>query len=427
MLVAQKRRSREFYLFFIILLVYVFFNSFLLPVGLLYTMLLSPVMFIFLLNSGDKEFFKYLSGFLIISITFFLFHLFQKINISYYITSISIYLCCLLFYCFFRRLISIYWLRFEALVKQVAKINIVLVVIAFFALVTGIGSDIFWFRNEITQLIGFKRLRLLTYESSYYGTLLVPFFFFYFQYFYFKSLTRERTFLFATLIISILLSLSYGTIGGIGASVAIVMLINLLARKRKKYNNRIVITAIVVGCAIIILSIFVFYDSGVMARITNILEGKDTSVNGRAFDSYTIALNVLLKEDSMLFGIGPGQFKVLGANEVNRFYEYFLSDTFDASRTVRLPCANAETLVTYGVLGLAIRLFLEIYLFVKTDVFSSSYRLHLFVFMFLTQFAGSNLANLPEYFIWAICFTPESFYDNFFIGNTPATRKISRS
>ncbi|WP_291039424.1 O-antigen ligase [Dyadobacter sp. 50-39] len=320
-----------------------------------------------------------------------------------------------------------YWAQFELLVRKIAQINIVLVGIALCSLATGIAVNVFWFKNEITQIIGFRRLRLLTYESSYYGAILVPFFFYYFQHFFFKTLNKERVFLFSTIIISICLSLSYGTIGGIAASVIIVALINLVVRRRAKFNKRVVITTIIVGSAIVIISIFALSDSGFVARIFNILEGKDSSVNGRTFDSYTIALNVLTKENAMLFGIGPGQFKVLGVNEVNRFYEYFLNDNFEASKTVRLPCANAETLVTYGVVGLVIRLLLEIYLFIKTDVASSSYRLHLFVFIFLTQFAGSNLTNLPEYFIWAICFTPKSFYDNFFIGNTPATRKISRS
>ena len=47
----------------------------------------------------------------------------------------------------------------------------------------------------------------------------------------------------------------------------------------------------------------------------------------------------------------------------------------------------------------------EIFFFFQTRVWTNYYRLWLFLFMFIFQFAGSFITNVAEYVIWILAFT----------------------
>jgi hypothetical protein len=54
---------------------------------------------------------------------------------------------------------------------------------------------------------------------------------------------------------------------------------------------------------------------------------------------------------------------------------------------------------------LAVKLFLEFYLFVKSRIFSNIFSFTLFTFLFVYQFTGSFLVNVAELGAWALVFS----------------------
>ena len=77
--------------------------------------------------------------------------------------------------------------------------------------------------------------------------------------------------------------------------------------------------------------------------------------------------------------------------------------------TIAIPNSIGDTLAVFGVLGVLLKLALEIYFFFKTQVYSNFYRLALFLFIFIYQFTGSFISNIAEYVIWLMAFYPTLF------------------
>jgi hypothetical protein len=90
-------------------------------------------------------------------------------------------------------------------------------------------------------------------------------------------------------------------------------------------------------------------------------------------------------EKSILFGAGPGQVKSIGLGFFKEFYNY---SSFTKSE-IRIPNSVGDTLAIFGVLGVLIRMTLEIVFFFKTKVYTNFLRLSLFIFVFIYQFTGS--------------------------------------
>ncbi|HLI92746.1 MAG TPA: hypothetical protein VKU83_04030, partial [Puia sp.] len=120
---------------------------------------------------------------------------------------------------------------------------------------------------------------------------------------------------------------------------------------------------------------------------------------------------------SVLFGVGLGQVKELGYELFQHYYKFIF-----AHDSIAIPNALGDTLATFGVLGLSIRLFVVFWLFFKTRVYSNYYRLSLFLFIFIYQFTGSFIMNIAEYSIWILAFNKGSFEEF----NRPAKRRSAR-
>jgi hypothetical protein len=136
----------------------------------------------------------------------------------------------------------------------------------------------------------------------------------------------------------------------------------------------------------------------VFLRIGNILGGKDSSGKGRTSDAFVLA-NKLLHEKNEYWGIGTGQIKIIGEDIIRGYYLY-LNDV-----AVAIPNAVAETWAIFGWVGLTLRLFIEVFLFFYTRVWTNYYRLLLFLFIFIYQFTGSFVTNVAEYVVWILAFT----------------------
>jgi len=145
---------------------------------------------------------------------------------------------------------------------------------------------------------------------------------------------------------------------------------------------------------------WIFPSNPFWLRVSNILSGSDTSAKGRLFDSFMFAGDLIAKHNYW-FGVGPGQVKILAHDLIINHYQY----TGNFADVVRIPNSMAEMLATYGIFGFILKLFIEIYYFVKTKVYSNVYALGLFVFIFVYQFTGSFVVNIAEIGIWALVFS----------------------
>ena len=136
-----------------------------------------------------------------------------------------------------------------------------------------------------------------------------------------------------------------------------------------------------------------------MQRLANVFGGRDTSFKGRTYDAFYLGRKVA-EMKSIFFGSGLGQTKVLGLELWKKYY----GNNFTINE-VAIPNAMGETLAIFGLAGITLRLFLQVFFFFQTKVFSNYYRLVLFIFVFIYQFTGSFIYNIAEYVIWILAFT----------------------
>ncbi|PWT96533.1 MAG: hypothetical protein C5B52_15525 [Bacteroidetes bacterium] len=377
-------------------ILYFFFNSFLLPQGMLYTTILTPLFLIWLYR---YPIFNYVWLFFIVSVPFMIVHLLNGVNFVYYFRSyfllFSVFVFGMAFYQFLKNCKNLPSI-FEALLI----INIFLLGLAVIALPIPSLVDRFWYTSPITTGINESlRLKLLTYEPSYYSILFVPIAIYY----YLKMLlikAKGGFLIFFLVTLPLILSLSFGIIMGLILSICFLYLsdVRLFTLKRNfpKYLLSVFLLALFVFAMLV-----VFYPDNILFhRLSNVFIGKDTSFKGRTFDSFYLGWQIASYK-SILFGSGPGQTKLLG---LQLFIDFYETPTFTQDQ-VTIPNSLGDILATYGILGVVIKLMVEIYLFFKTKVYSNLYRLCLFLFVMIYQFTGSYITNIAEYVIWIMAFS----------------------
>lgn len=376
-----------------IVLLYFFFNSFLLPHGLLYTTILTPV---FLLWLYRKPPFRYVWIFFAVLSPFAIIHLVNGVYIGTWLKSVTllftVYVFCLAFHQFLAACSSL-----RSLYRQVLLVNIILTGLAILSLAVPFLSKVLWYSNELTTIYHIRRLRLFTYEASFYSLLLAPLALYYYLKIVLLKLPHPAV---TVLLISIplALSLSFGVIIGLLLSVLITLCWGtreLMASKRFGYF-------FLAGGGLLLLAglgLVIFPDNVVTERIAKILAGEDTSFQGRTVDSFYLGWKIA-EMKSIWFGAGPGQTKELG---LDLFRKYYSSRSFPLNN-IRIPNAAGDTLATFGLVGLALRIIVELYFFFSTRVYNNYYRFSLFIFIFIYQFTGSYLTNIVEYTFWIMAF-----------------------
>ncbi|WP_276485265.1 hypothetical protein [Paraflavitalea pollutisoli] len=383
-----------------IAVLYFFLNSVLLPHGLLYTTLLTPVFLYWLyLQRGLAK----VGVFFVVSIPYAIIHYYNGVDSAYYLKSTTLLFCsyvfCISFYHFLQKCSSL-----RVVLKDILLINFLLVIIALLTFPVGFLKDIFWLTTEITTgFSGVKRLQLLTYEPSYYSTLLIPIALYYYLKMMARSLPHQKTYL-VLVTLPLLLSLSFGVISAILLALIIVTLPSFKLFFPKFANPVVFIFLAGILLLSLIIASQLFPDNLLFARINNVLAGTDTSFLGRTYDSFYLGWEIA-SEKSLWFGCGPGQAKLVGLDNYREFYNHTLFTSAD----VKIPNSLGDTLATYGLLGLLTRLAAEIVLFFKTKVYSNYYRLALFASIFIYQFTGSFITNIAEYVIWIMAFYPGLF------------------
>jgi hypothetical protein len=383
-----------------IAIIYFFFNSFLLPGGLLYTTLLTPLLLLWIIKYPT---FNYLSVFFLVSLPFVVIHLLNGVNILAYLKSylllISVFVFGLCFYQFLKECKHL-----PKIFRSLIIINLFFVIIALISLFIPLLKSTFWYVTEFTSGVNrIARLRMLTYEPSYYSILFVPVVLYYYLKIVLLKLPNA-IFIFLLLTIPLLLSLSFGIILGIILAMAILFLSDIkLFTLRRKFPAKFIF-GILIFLLLFTIILQLFPNNPLFIRIGNIFAGKDVSFRGRTFDSFYLAWKIAA-EKSILFGSGPGQTKLIGLDFFKEFYNY-TNFTVDE---IGIPNSVGDTLATFGILGVLIRLSVQVYFFFKTNVYSNFYRLSIFIFVFIYQFTGSFITNIAEYVLWILAFYPALF------------------
>ena len=384
--------------YFPFVFLYFFINTIGLPSGLLYTTLLTPVFYFWLLSKGKKQI---LLKFSICLAPFVLAHLINGVDIGVYIRSVVLLLTVYIFSYTFYTWITTYD-DVEGIFRRLLIANFLFTLVALCFVLTPYRS-LFWLNWSISNagiaIENWPRLTLFSYEPSHYATLLVPFFAYYFIKFILKQREQNSLLMLMMIVLPLVLSLSMGVISGLIISIAILFLLNatrFLGSKKLLYS----LSAIVISFIVLFLVLLVFYrNNPFFVRIMAIVAGKDGSARGRTYEAFYLAYKIAHLK-SLVWGIGPGEIKVIGDPIIKAYYEY--PDTYGQ---VSIPAALAETFALFGMVGTFIRLFAEVYLFFKTRVLDNYFRTLLFFYMFVYQFTGSFVTNIAEYVIWILAFT----------------------
>ena len=152
-------------------ILFFFFNSIGLPFGLTYTALLAPFFYWWITVKRKQE---VLLPFLLIVFPVVLVHFLvvgvdERVYFISLLNLIAVYIFCQAFYTFLKRCYDV-----EKIFRVVLFINIAFCFAAVCFYFTPY-RDVFWIRQELTEGVDdFSRLKLLTYEASYYATLFVP-------------------------------------------------------------------------------------------------------------------------------------------------------------------------------------------------------------------------------------------------------------
>lgn len=375
--------------------VYFFINSLALPFGVTYTAILAPFFYVWILLRKKREI---VLPFLTILCPFILIQLFYSdiVRRDYFISLgnlILVYVFCHAVYIFLENCIEI-----EVVFRKILILNFILCLASVILYFTP-WYRLVWIEQNLTEGVNnFRRLKLFTYEASYYATLFVPIFVFYLLQYLFRQNSIKGWLLLLMIFVPYVMSFSFGVLAALFASglLAYILHIRSLTKKKRIFNGIIFTSGFLFSSTFIIY--FFFRNSFFVLRIANILAGKDSSGKGRTSDAFLLAHKILQKRDEF-WGVGLGQIKILGEDILRNYYLY--GRDFVAA----IPNAAAETFAVFGWVGLFARIFMEFFFFFRTRVWTNYYRLWLFLFIFIYQFTGSFITNVAEYVIWIIAFT----------------------
>ena len=375
--------------------IYFFINSLALPSGLTYTALLAPFFYIWVLVIRKKEI---LLPFIFTLLPFIIIHIaVAEPEIKSYAISLLnlllVYIFCQAVYTFLHICNDI-----EKIFRRILVINFILCLVAIPLYFTSYFA-LLWDEQVLTEGVGeLRRLRLFTYEPSYYALLFTPFFFYFFLQYFFRQNSIRGGLLLLMLFLPYILSFSIGVMGAILLATILTWIIHFRRLTAKKRIANAIITCCVICTSAMLILVLFFRHNPVFARVSNIFSGQDSSGKGRTIDAFLLA-GKILNEKNEYWGIGLGQIKIIGDNIIRNYYQY------NMDIVVTIPNAAAETLAIFGWIGFILRILVELFLFFYTRVWTNYYRLLLFMFIFIYQFTGSYITNVAEYVIWILAFT----------------------
>jgi hypothetical protein len=182
-------------------------------------------------------------------------------------------------------------------------------------------------------------------------------------------------------------------------SIVLLILINfstLLTSKKLVYS----FLSLAFLFSIIVTILYIFYpDNPFFVRAVAFISNDDQSGRGRTTEAFHLAYKIA-EVKSIWWGVGLGQLKIVGDAIIKSFYSYQAS-----YGQVSIPNAVAETLTVFGLVGVALRISIQIILLFKTKVLNNYFQTLMFIYIFIYQFTGSFTTNIAEYVIWILAFT----------------------
>lgn len=381
--VRTAARVHSFEKYLPIAVLYFFLNSVGLPTGLFYTTILSPLFLLWLFRHKQRwitlKFFACLTPFVVA-------HTIIGIESPFYYarSTLLLWTVCVTVYAFGLALLKCE--RLARLFEQLVVLNFCAAMIALVLLFTSYREAV-WDNTDIDDLSDVLRLRLLTSEPSVYALLMMPLVVFVIL----RLLQNpgKRNLLYAVLIvIPFLLCQSFGglTISVAGIGVAVLVRFRHLLKQRGAFWILTVMVALVAG--------LVYVPNPISNRLFLVATGQDSSTDSRTVSSFIVAYSVA-EPKSLLWGAGLGQAKLADVSDLG------LAFTIGV-----IPNAVAGGFAELGIIGMLVKFALEFYFFFRTRVYENSFRLAMFVVVFIIQLTGSYLMNVQEYLMWALAFGP---------------------
>jgi len=376
-------------------LIYFYFNSVWLPVPVTFTSILS---FLNLKQTFTSHKKVILSLLLILTVYAFV-HLFTGVILADYFKSLAYFTLLLLSGFVAYDYLNYIELQIDKSFKLLAAFGFLLVIVALICINTSF-EQYFWTSHNFVgagELI--RRFKGLAYEPSHLALTLSPLLL-YFLWKNIQKLSVKDILYFVAVAIPIGLSISFGFVASLLISLAFTLLIPLLVFSEFKRVLILPVLAVLIGVAAIS-----FTQNPISERIEFILDGNDTSVNGRTTEAFMHGYNCAANK-SIWLGIGLGQIKYVG-EEVIRPY-YAAMDPVGYSKenwpVMSIPNSMAETLAIFGILGVLLKIGFQVFCFVKFKVYDNYLNLSIFCFIFFYQMMGSFILSSTEIIMWAFAF-----------------------
>lgn len=372
-----------------------FFNRVGLPFGISFDMLLAPFLVYFIFKENAQSLLYKAVGVLLV---FGVIHLVSGVYFTAFVVSNLVFITLVIaVVAFYQRTKHIDF--FDEIILRITQLNSVLTILALFLLFF-LKSTYLWYLVPYTSNAeALPRLKLFTEEASHYSFLLLPIFYYWLYQWLVQFNWRTFGYL-TTIIISLILSFSLGVLSVIALTLFILILIYCRSILQLSRYRQLLFIGLI---AIVSIGGFVYYFfpiNPLTIRMNNLMNGLDTSGRGRTYESFEIAWRVL-QLNYPLTGIGLGQFKFIGRDVLLHYYKYHTIPS-----VVRLPNALAETLVSFGVLGVFIRVFIQIYWAFKRRIVNNLFQISLFISLFIYQFTGGFLMHSFEYYYWILVVVP---------------------
>lgn len=387
--------SGNSWLHYTIGLIYFFFNTLLLPPPVSYTTLLSLVK----VRSVLRRFGKTIAAMLLILLGYLVIHLSQGVEVQDYFVSWAYFLLLLFSGFAAYDYLSSSDILFDRFFRIMAVAASLLLGVGVIALLTP-WADIFW---NVHQFVGegqkVPRFQGLSYEPSHLALTLSPVL----LYFLWKLINRftvKYVLYFIAVALPIVLSVSFGFAAALAASLLFTVLTVVLFFQ--KFRMILIAPLVVMLLAAVVT---ISFENPLSVRIEYVLEGKDTSVNGRTWEAFMLGYRCA-ETENVWWGIGLGQIKYVG-EEVIRPY-YAAMDPVGYSKEnwpiLALPNSMAETLAIFGIMGVMLKIGIQLFCFVRFRVFNNYFNLSVFFFLFVYQMMGSFILSSAEIIMWVIAF-----------------------
>jgi hypothetical protein len=363
---------------------YFFLNHAGLPVGLFYTTLISPFLFVWLYLKGCRWL---TTKFLLALSPFMLAHVllgipdpsdYLRTLLHWWTVYIVVYMMCwALREC---------W-NLDRLFDELILLNFFAAILALIIRPTPLRPILWMDTGETIQgTPHLLRLNLFCHEPSAYAELMLPLLVFSVLRMLRDGRMRNASYL-GMIALPFLLCQSFGGISiGLGAIGVAVLVGHRQFLKSQK--SRTVFLCLAVATGLVILT-----PNTISQRVFQVITGGDGSTQGRTTFAFIAAFTVVSAK-SLWWGVGLGQFK--------------LTDLSDLQLGLYngVPNQVAGIFAEFGIAGVLVELGVEFYLFFRTKAYRNSFRLAMFVVAFIQQFTGSYGTDMQEYLMWFLAFYP---------------------